>query len=83
VYYAKDLQLKEAQQKPQTFRAQAGAMFSSVKGYRRTVGGSDKNVFRTGALKGSKQSILSREIRMILKDLQSRQLSRKNFWKLS
>ena len=43
VYYAKDLQLKEAQQKSQTFGAQAGTMFSSVKGYRRTVGGSDKN----------------------------------------
>lgn len=42
VYYTKDLQLKEAQQRPQTFGAQAGAMFSSVKGYRRT-GGSDKN----------------------------------------
>ena len=43
VYYTKDLQLKEAQQKSQTFGAQAGSMFSSVKGYRRTVGGSDKN----------------------------------------
>ncbi len=42
VYYTKDLQLKEAQQKSQTFGAQAGSMFSSVKGYRRT-GGSDKN----------------------------------------
>ncbi|KAI4449713.1 hypothetical protein C823_004242 [Eubacterium plexicaudatum ASF492] len=37
------VQLKEAQQKSQTFGAQAGSMFSSVKGYRRTVGGSDKN----------------------------------------
>ena len=43
VYYTKDLQLKEAQQKSQAFGAQAGPMFSSVKGYRRTVGGSDKN----------------------------------------
>ena len=43
VYYTKDLQLKEAQQKSQTFGAQTGSMFSSVKGYRRTVGGSDKN----------------------------------------
>ncbi|WP_300566862.1 VirD4-like conjugal transfer protein, CD1115 family [uncultured Acetatifactor sp.] len=43
VYYTKDLQLKEAQQKSQTFGAQASSMFSSVKGYRRTVGGSDKN----------------------------------------
>lgn len=43
VYYTKDLQLKEAQQKSQTFGAQAGSMFSSVKGYRRTVGGSGKN----------------------------------------
>ena len=43
VYYTKDLQLKEAQQKSQTFGAQAGSMFSSVKGYRRTVGGSEKN----------------------------------------
>ena len=42
VYYTKDLQLKEAQQRSQTFGAQAGAMFSSVKGYRRT-GGSEKN----------------------------------------
>lgn len=42
VYYAKDLQLKEAQQKSQTFGAQAGSMFASVKGYRRT-GGSEKN----------------------------------------
>ncbi len=43
VYYTKDLQLKEAQQKSQTFGAQTGSMFSSVKGYRRTVGGSEKN----------------------------------------
>ncbi len=42
VYYTKDLQLKEAQQKSQAFGAQAGAMFSSVKGYKRT-GGSDKD----------------------------------------
>ena len=42
VYYTKDLQLKEAQQRSQAFGAQAGAMFSSVKGYKRT-GGSDKN----------------------------------------
>lgn len=42
VYYMKDLQLKEAQQKAQAFGAQAGAMFSSVKGFKRT-GGSDKD----------------------------------------
>ena len=40
VYYTKDLQLKEAQQKSQAFASQAGAMFSSVKGYK---GGTVKN----------------------------------------
>ena len=33
VYYVKDLQLKEAQQRAQAFAGQAGAMFSSGKGY--------------------------------------------------
>ncbi len=42
VYYTKDLQLKEAQQKAQAFGTQAGAMFSSVKGFKRT-GGLDKD----------------------------------------
>ena len=41
VYYTKDLQLKEAQQKSQAFASQAGAMFSSLKGYKK--GGSDKS----------------------------------------
>ncbi|MCQ5128926.1 type IV secretory system conjugative DNA transfer family protein [Butyricicoccus faecihominis] len=41
VYYTKDLQLKEAQQKSQAFASQAGAMFSSMKGYKK--GGSDKS----------------------------------------
>lgn len=41
VYYAKDLQLKEAQQKSQAFASQAGAMFSSMKGYKK--GGLDSN----------------------------------------
>ena len=41
VYYAKDLQLKEAQQRSQALASQAGAMFSSAKGYRK--GGSDKS----------------------------------------
>jgi type IV secretion system protein VirD4 len=33
VYYVKDLQLKEAQQRAQAFAGQAGAMFASGKGY--------------------------------------------------
>ena len=41
VYYAKDLQRKEAQQKSQAFAAQHDAMFSSVKGYHK--GENDKN----------------------------------------
>jgi type IV secretion system protein VirD4 len=41
VYYTKDLQLKEAQQKSQAMASQAGAMFSSVKGYKK--GGQDKS----------------------------------------
>lgn len=41
VYYTKDLQLKEAQQRSQALASQAGAMFSSAKGYRK--GGSDKS----------------------------------------
>lgn len=42
VYYTKDLQLREAQQKSQAFASQAGAMFSSVKSFKRT-GGLEKN----------------------------------------
>ena len=41
VYYTKDLQLKEAQQKSQAMASQMGAMFSSVKGYKQ--GGSNKS----------------------------------------
>lgn len=40
VYYTKELQLKEAQQKMQTFGSQTGAMFPAVKHYKRT-GGTD------------------------------------------
>ena len=40
VYYAKDLQLKEAQQKSQAFASQMGAIFSE-KGFRK--GGSNKS----------------------------------------
>ncbi len=38
VYYTKDLQLKEAQQKSQAFVGQADAIFPSVKNYQRTGG---------------------------------------------
>lgn len=38
VYYMKDLQLKEAQQRSQAAAAQMGAMFGSMKGYQRTGG---------------------------------------------